>query len=201
MIRVLPIIFFLIACNSNSSKFKNLSDELKVVSSKFNQLDGKWIGTFQKLNPIYDTIYYEDLKEKLEYKLSGAISDSSLVKSIIIKDTFELLPITLHFFNIDSTTFKGIVKISGQDIERETPITIDISRNMKKLNLIRLGEIQSPASTHDSLVTSINLYRHESLQQALNSDSFELELRKQSHDSLIFGLQEGYGLIKLGKVK
>ncbi|WP_296622512.1 hypothetical protein [Marivirga sp.] len=203
MIRILLIgfscIFILIACNSNNKKFNDFADDLEKVSSNFKQLEGKWTGTFQKLNPTFDTLYYEDLTEKLEYQLSGGISDSSLVKSIVIKDTFDILPIAMHFFNIDSLKLTAEAKISSKIIELQISVTADISQNLRGLKILHFGELQLPTQSKDSFLTNINIYQYESLQQALTSENFELELIKQSKDSLVFGLPYGYGLLKLGK--
>ncbi|HET8861139.1 hypothetical protein [Marivirga sp.] len=202
MIRVLWIglFFILLACDSNSKKFNHLENDLRTVSSNFNQLEGRWSGNFQKLNPTFDTVYYIDLKEKIEYQLSGTISDSSLVKSISLKDTFDILPITIHIFNIDSMKLTAEAKISCELFERQIPLNADISQNLRGLKIIHFGEIEKVHKSQDALSTEISTYQYKSLQSALTSKAFQLELKKQSNDSLVFGLPYGYGLIKVSRL-
>ena len=196
---LIGFLFMLLACTSNSKKFNDLAHDLEGVTLNFKQLEGKWTGSFQKLDPTYDTLYYDDLTKKMQYQLTGEVLDSSLVKTVEIKDTFDIMPIAIHIFNVDSTKLTAAAKISSKLFESQLPITSDLTQNLHRLKILHFGELQFPTLSKDSLITNINTYQYESLQEALMSKSFELEVIKQSKDSLVLGLPYGYGLIKLGK--
>jgi len=157
-------------------------------------IKGNWKGCYEILSPTYDTTFYKSHEEKLEFILSNEISDSSLIKELVIKDTFQTAPIEIDF-NIDEGKTKFLLGTP------DTTYSIDFRLSYYQESRIQFG-FDTLTNIEDStqLVVGFPLSNHGSLQQALLSKSFELIIKTHSKDSMTLGLDQGYGEIKLKKV-
>ena len=191
------------SCNNRDNKKLNgIVDTGQRLTSVLKLLDGTWQGNFQMLSPSYDTIFYDSQEDKLGYLLTGSTGDSSLIRKVIIADTFQVQPLKVDFKEIKDSSLSAIALFTfvDSDTSLSLPITLDLLVNNTGVTYIQFGNIKNPTlSKENPLITEMGISRTESFQQAFSAKSFTLKVDKITSDSLCFSLSDGYGKMLLRK--
>lgn len=158
-------------------------------------LDGEWQGFYQELNPSFDTVFFNSVEQKLEFMLSGSVSDSSLVKEVAVRDSFRTRSVVVDLRQMDRQSWTGIAKITFADGDsvRSMPVSLDLGTYLSD----GLREITFGASDETDPMHVFDRWQQTSFQEALSSPSFNLVVEKLSVDSLRFSLPNGYGQMLL----
>lgn len=190
------------ACNDNRKlTIDDIVEKGEILDATAAKLEGKWSGFYQELDLKFDTVFYEKYEDKLEYLLSGTISDSSLVKGITLLDTFDVKPVQLEFMHSGTAVWAGTVKITfAGDSTVRLPFTLDLPANLSE-DFLRIGFGVIDDSDTIEVWPLYELTSFESFDDAFLSGSFHLAILRIAEDSMRLALPGGYGKMVLGRSK
>lgn len=199
---VLPVLItavIAVGCNSPMPTISDLSAAGARLDATVLLMKGKWQGAYEALDPSYDTVFYSSLKEKTEYLLSGSVADSSLIKDVSIRDTFNLRIVAFEFELSDATSWTGMAQVifAGDSIMK-LPATMNMVDNLDDGPIqMKFGVTSDTVSNETRFYEDIKAAAHISFQDAFLSQSFILAIDHLSEDSLRFSLPGGYGKMNL----
>ncbi|MCX2742766.1 hypothetical protein OO013_02750 [Mangrovivirga sp. M17] len=201
---IIFVFVFIVGC-IKQEKSNSFIEFYEKSERSLKLLEGKWEGKFQVIDPKTDTVFYKNLTEKLEYQLTGEILDSSLVKEIVIVDTFSYKPIRIDFDNLNLDSLKLQSSISILDSVYHLPVFIQPAYDVTDSELmLHFGEQKGLKLSEDSMqVISMPVIHFNSFEEVFRSEGVLLKCDLITQDSLkLSSLSDMLKMnIQLNKVK
>ena len=196
---ILITLFTFLSCSTNKKADETIDRILESwdrLQFEMIHLKGKWTGYYEELNPTYDTVFYNNIKEKLEFKLTNKVNDSSLIKELIIRDTFKLRRLDLIFNDFDTSSLSTTVQLIFGD--SDSTLNLPVSLNLDENIIYETSNIQFGHSNHINSDSSLMIEMPAELNQRFFNDIFfseyfTLTISKLTNDTLLFTLPYGQG--------
>lgn len=187
------------SCGQRKLTVEDLVDSGNKLDATAALLGGEWEGYFQELNPSYDTLFFNSVDEKLEFMLSGSVSDSSLLKEVTVRDTFQVKPVHIDFGTLDRQDWSGVAQITFP--EADSTISVPLGLDLATYLSDGSRQITFGSTDETNPLRLFDRLQHDSFQRAFSSPAFNLVINSLSADSLVFSLPAGYGKMVLVKKK
>ena len=184
---------------SSQPTFESIIESDSLHTQLYGFLEGKWRGYYECLEFTVDTTFYNSYEEKLEFMLTNSVTDSTLIKEVILKQDTIKRPIFVVFNIEDKSSRSNNVVVETSSTKRVFPFSTRYSifeyKNSERE--LHFGEDEGAQGAFMSLPDGTLISNV--LDDSLSWDNIDLTIELMNRDSAIFNFKSGVGQLVLIK--